>query len=299
MSIDIVLPFYGDPGQLNLAVDSVLAQDDRDFRLLVLDDHYPDPTVSARLRDRGDARLTVLRAEENLGVSGSFSRAIELADSPFLCIMGGDDIMLPGYLRRVRALLEQHPDADIVQPGVRVIDEHGSVIRPLADRIKSLAMPRGRRPLRLQGESLAASLLRANWCYFPSITWRTQTLRREGFRQDLRMVQDLALLLSIVRGGGSMVLDDAVVFEYRRHSASVSMVGVAKGSRFDEERRLFDEERERMLALGWTRAARAAGLHVTSRLNALSGIPRSLLGGDLAAARVLAENAVAPVRPRP
>lgn len=298
MRIDIVLPFYGDPGQLELAVNSVLAQDDPDFRLVVLDDHYPDPNVSARLRDKGDARFTVVRSERNLGVSGSFDRAIELAEAPFVCIMGGDDIMLPGYLRRVRALLERHPDADIVQPGVRVIDDSGAVQRPLADRVKALGMPRGARPLHLRGEPLAASLLHGNWCYFPSILWRTEAVRAHGFRQDLRMVQDLALILAIVRDGGSLVLDDEIVFEYRRHASSVSMVGVAKGSRFDEERRLFAEERAAMLGLNWRSAARAARMHVTSRLNALIGVSRALLARDAAAARVLAGHALGDGAPR-
>jgi glycosyltransferase involved in cell wall biosynthesis len=293
MTIDIVLPFYGDPAQLNLAVDSVLAQDDPDLRLVVLDDHYPDASVSAALLNRRDPRLTVLRSERNLGVSGSFQRAVELMEAPYACIMGGDDIMLPGYVRRIRELIALHPEVTILQPGVRVIDDGGAVQRPMADRIKALAAPGGRRPTELHGEALAASLLRANWCYFPSITWRTEALRQHGFRHDLRMVQDLALMLSIIRSGGSLVLDDQVVFEYRRHASSVSMVGVAKGSRFDEERRLFAEESEAMRRLGWDRAARAAQLHLTSRLNALSGIPRALLAKEPAAARLLARHAMA------
>jgi glycosyltransferase involved in cell wall biosynthesis len=293
MRIDIVMPFYGDPEQLTIAVDSVLAQDDVDFRLIVLDDHYPDATVSERLRALPDPRLTVVRNERNLGVSGSFARAIELAEAPYLNIMGCDDVMLPGYIGRVRTLLKR-AESDVVQPGVRVIDERGVVQRPLADRIKARSMPRGPRPMLLRGESLAASLLRANWCYFPSITWRTAALREHGFRSDLRMVQDLALLLSIVRAGGSLMLDDEVVFEYRRHAASVSMVGVARGSRFNEERALFAEERARMEQLGWHRAARAARVHLTSRLNALSGAPRALLDRDLPAARVLARHALGP-----
>ena len=40
--LDVVMPFYGDPGLFRAAVESVLAQSDGDWRLVVIDDVYPD-----------------------------------------------------------------------------------------------------------------------------------------------------------------------------------------------------------------------------------------------------------------
>ena len=45
MTVDIFIPFWGDPELLHATVRSVLAQDDDDWRLTVVDDCYPDPTV--------------------------------------------------------------------------------------------------------------------------------------------------------------------------------------------------------------------------------------------------------------
>jgi len=112
--------------------------------------------------------------------------------------------------------------------------------------------------------------MRGDWAYFPSIAWRTEIVRDIGFRQGLDVVQDLALILDIVKRGGNMALLTDVVFDYRRHSQSDSSVRALDGRRFDEERRFFLSEAEAFDALGWSRAARFARRHLTSRLNAAS-----------------------------
>ena len=41
-SVHVVIAYWGDPELLDRAVDSVLAQTDPDWRLTIVDDHYPD-----------------------------------------------------------------------------------------------------------------------------------------------------------------------------------------------------------------------------------------------------------------
>ena len=71
------------------------------------------------------------------------------------------------------------PQAQIIQPGVEVIDETGAVgSAGLVDRVKGLLSPRGRGTRLLAGEALAISLMRGNWLYFPSIAWQSEALVR-------------------------------------------------------------------------------------------------------------------------
>lgn len=269
------MPFWGRPDHFRLAVESVLAQDDPDWRLTILDDQYPDLEPGRWAQSLGDPRIRYLRNDENLKPSRNYNKSITLATAEFMTIMGCDDIMLPGYVRRVAELRAQFPDADIIQPGVRVIDENGTVVRPLTDRVKAVYRFGGTGAREYRGERLATSLLRGNWTYFPSLAWRTTRLEG-GFRTDLDVVQDLAMLLEITKAGGSLVLDDTVVFEYRRHSASLSAVTGTDGSKFRQERTLFLESAAASDDLGWRRARRAALNHLTSRLNALTELPGAL-----------------------
>lgn len=269
-AIDVMLPYYGDVELMKLAVRSVLGQTYSDLRLVVIDDGYPDPEPARWFSQLDDRRVTYLRNEENLGANGNYRKAVELVEADWFVMMGADDVMRPTYLAAVAEAVARF-DVDIVQPGVEVIDENGVHVLPLVDRVKRQITPKVQPGGEaLGGEELATSLMRGDWAYFPSIAWRTAAVRRIGFREGLDVVQDLALILDLVKSGGRMALLTDVVFDYRRHSQSDSSVRALDGRRFDEERRFFLAEADSFDALGWTRASRTARRHIISRLNAAS-----------------------------
>ncbi|MGG7509619.1 glycosyltransferase family 2 protein [Plantibacter sp. YIM 135249] len=280
MTLDIMMPFYGRFDHFQAAVNSVLAQDDPDWHLTIVDDVYPDLAPGQWAQSLGDERITYIRNEVNLRPSKNYRKCVTLMSGEFSVIMGCDDVMLPNYVRRVGELIRQFPDASIIQPGVAVIDENGERSRPLADRVKSWYRLRGKGAHEWGGERLAISLLRGNWTYFPSLVWRVEALRKHQFRLDLDVVQDLAMLLEIIKDGGTLVLDDEECFTYRRHSSSVSAVTGPDGSKFRQERTLFDEATRDFGAMGWPKAARAARNHWTSRANALSELPAAIKAGN-------------------
>jgi glycosyltransferase involved in cell wall biosynthesis len=280
------LPFWGDPDLLFLAVESVRAQTDPRWRLIVLDDAYPSDRVAGYFEDLGDERIVYRRHTENIGLVANFRACVQAAESSHLVVFGGDDLMLPDYVAAVHRALERHPDADIVQPGVVVVDEHGRPSLPLADRVKQrLLTPRSRGgDIVLSGQRLATSLVCGNWLYWPSLVFRTDAIRAHRFRDDLPIILDLAILLDIAFQGGSLVVIPDKVFAYRRHTASASQTSIVDGRRFADERRFYRETAERAASAGWTRTARMAALRPFSRLHALAELP-SLLGRDAASGR--------------
>jgi glycosyltransferase involved in cell wall biosynthesis len=282
-----MMPFYGRPDHFRQAVESVLAQTDPDWRLTIIDDVYPDPAPGEWASAIDDPRVTYIRNETNLRPSRNYNKSIGLTREPFVVIMGCDDIMLPGYVKRAHELIAEFPGADVIQPGVSVIDENGVASRPLADVVKGWYRFGGTGARAFSGEKLAVSLLRGNWTYFPSLIWRTERLAPTGFRTDLDVVQDLAMLMQITQAGGTLVLDDQVVFSYRRHSTSVSAVTGPDGSKFGQERTLFTEVAADAAARGWGRAARAARLHLSSRLNALTELPGAVRARNAEGRRAL------------
>lgn len=280
MTLDIMLPFYGSFDHFRLAVESVLGQSDPDWQLTIVDDVYPDPAPGEWAQSLGDPRIRYQRNERNLGVSNNYLKCVSLMTGEFSVLFGCDDVMLPGYVARAKELIREFPDASVIQPGVEVIDGTGAVYLPLVDRLKDFYRFRGKGARRYSGEELATSLLRGNWTYFPSLLWRVEALRRHGFNAALDVVQDLVMLLDITADDGVFVLDDDVVFQYRRHQGSVSSATAADGSRFAQERELFDGQAERFARLGWKRAARAARWHLSSRLNALTRLPFAVRQGN-------------------
>jgi glycosyltransferase involved in cell wall biosynthesis len=293
MTVDILLPYYGDVALMKTAVESVFAQNDRDWLLTVVDDGYPDPAVREWFAAIEDPRVRYHRNARNLGANGNYRRCLEFVEHPHFVVMGADDVMLPNYLDSIHRALYASPDAAIVQPGVEVIDEHGAPSRPLVDRAKRWYAPRGTGLRELRGEQLAVSLLRGDWLYFPSLCWQADALPPSGFRPGLDVVQDLALVLDVVTAGGSLVVDDTVCFRYRRHSASDSSWRALEGTRFDEERRFFLQTAAEMRERRWNRAAGVARLHLSSRLNAATLLPKAVRHKQHSGVRNLSRHLVA------
>jgi len=273
--IQFLLPFYGEPALLRQAVDSVLSLDDPNWVLTVVDDCYPDETVGPYLESLGDPRLRYVRNTRNLGAMGNTYRCLELAEHEFFTLLNADDLVHPNYLTVVRRAFRDFPDAALVQPGVRVVDQDGSPVRSLADIVKRLIAPGPRDRQVLGGEALVASLLLGNWTYHPSLCWRRSAVEGIAHRQ-LAAVHDLALIVDVVRAGGSLVVEPTVCFTYRRHLASDSSVAAAQGSRFVQERQYFSEITSELVAQGWPKAARSGRVHLTSRLHALKMVPAAL-----------------------
>lgn len=277
MTIDIMLPFYGDVDLMRQTVRSVLAQEDPDWRLTVVDDGYPDDSIPGWFDSLKDERVRYLRNEQNLGANQNYRKCLDLASADLMVMMGADDIMLPNYVGNVRAAHEAHPSAAIIQPGVDVIDEHGAVSRNMVDDTKKLLYrPRVSARSVLGGEDLVVSLLRGNWLYFPALCWRTDVVKKVGFRDNLHVVQDLALVIDLLQAGEQLVLDPDACFRYRRHSASDSSFKALNGARFVEERNYFVDVSARLRVQGWDRAARVARRHVSSRLHAFTKLPAAV-----------------------
>jgi len=283
VTVDVLFPYYGDVAMMKQAVESVLGQTSSDWTLTVIDDGYPDQSVPGYFGALAaqDSRITYRRNEQNLGANGNYRKALTFVRHELAVVMGADDVMLDNYIETVVAAHEQFPTAQIIQPGVEVIDEHNQHVMGLVDRMKRVYAPRvhsskgtsGRRLL--SGEPLAVSLMRGNWLYFPSVCWKSDALVAMNFREGLDVVQDLALALDLVKAGGALVVDNTVCFRYRRHRESDSSWRALEGTRFIEEREFFTGMAREFDAIGWRRAARTARLHLSSRLNAATLLPRA------------------------
>lgn len=291
--LDIMLPFWGEPRYLYETVEAVLRQTDERWRLTVVDDCYPDPEVPEYFERLGHPQVTYIRNEENLGITANYERCIEMASADLAMLLGCDDIMQPDYVARVLTLHEKFPQADILQPGVQIIDSQGRAVSTLTDSIKRVVMPRTRQPLLLSGEELAASLLKADWLYWPSLTFRREVLTRTPFRPGFPIIQDLALVIDVVVAGGCLLLDPYTCFAYRRHEESASSTALFDGRRFSGERAYFALAADLVRRNGWSRAARAARWHTTSRAHALALLPTALRRRDTDSARMLASHALA------
>ncbi|WP_346843591.1 glycosyltransferase family 2 protein [uncultured Rothia sp.] len=275
MTVDVLFPYYGDVDFMKQAVHSVLGQTNPDWRLIVVDDGYPDDSIPGWFESLNDERITYMRNEKNLGANGNYTKALSFVENELVTVMGADDVMLPNYIEWFVNAAKAHPKAQIFQPGCVVIDENNALSNTLVEKTKAYYRPN--HTTELSGEDLAVSILRGDWLYFPSLGWRAEAIVGHGFREGLNVVQDMALVLDVSVSGGSLFYDEAVAFMYRRHKASDSSWRALEGTRFDEERAYFEGIAEEMEGHGWKKAAKVARMHFSSRMHAATLLPKAAM----------------------
>ena len=274
------------------AVRSVLRQENSHWRLIVVDDGYPDDSIPGWFDALGDSRITYERNDMNLGANANYRKCLTYVENSLVQVMGADDIMLPNYVDWLIDTAGRYPRAGVFQPGVVVIDEVGAQSNTLVEKVKRFYMPRGKGAQLLTGERFAVSVLRGDWLYFPSLAWRAEIILGIGFREGYDVVQDLALVCDAAMSGRGLLYDPTVACLYRRHSGSDSSWRALEGTRFNEERRFFLQMASEMRAHGWRKAARVSRLHLSSRLHAGSLLPRAVRVNNRTGIRNLAYHIV-------
>ena len=208
--VSVIMPVYNGERHLCQAIDSILGQTLRDFELIIVDDASTDRTPEI-LADyaRRDARIRLLRNENNLGPAPTGNRGLAIAHAAIIAPMDSDDISAPERLEREVAFLDAHPDHLLVTTGYRAIDESGRTlyvkVMP-ADDFGVRWLSRFRMAL-----VHAAACFRAQ---FPDGT-------RVRYDETYPVGQDFELFSRLMAAGKAAVLS-SVLYDYRMHPTNIS-----------------------------------------------------------------------------
>ena len=114
-SISVIVPCYRYADVLPGCIESVLAQEGVDVRVLILDDCSPDdtPAVAGALAER-DARVTYRRAAVNQGLIATANEGLDWADGDYVVLLSADDLLTPGSLLRATSVMEERPEVGMV-----------------------------------------------------------------------------------------------------------------------------------------------------------------------------------------
>ncbi len=128
-TVSVGMPVYNEGRFLAPALESVLAQDLKDFELIISDNASTDGSsdVCAEFARR-DARIRYNRNPENRGQVWNFNRVFELSAGKYFMWTGAHDLWHPSLLTRCLSVLESDPSVVMCYPLITCIDEEG---RPL------------------------------------------------------------------------------------------------------------------------------------------------------------------------
>jgi succinoglycan biosynthesis protein ExoU len=126
-SVDVLIAARDRSDTIERAVASALAEPEVSTVIVVDDGSADDTALMARRCDPGGGRLIVERLSSSVGPSAARNIAMEIAKSPWLAILDGDDFFLPGRVQNLLVKsdgwdfiaddqlqsLEDHPDCDL------------------------------------------------------------------------------------------------------------------------------------------------------------------------------------------
>lgn len=127
--ISVVLPVYNGEKYLRESIDSVLAQENASFELIIWDDCATDS--SARIIDSyRDARIRRFANEVNLGLFKTLNRAIGESKGGWIRLWSQDDRMMPNCLAAEIEFIKRQPAVGMIYCAVDVIDHNGLLTLP-------------------------------------------------------------------------------------------------------------------------------------------------------------------------
>lgn len=221
MKVTVLVAVHNGGSYLRDAAESILAQTHSDFELLLVDDASTDGAIDAL---PPDARIRILRNDQNSGQVPSLNRGLAEARGEYVARLDADDVMLPRRLELQVAVLDDEPSVALVGTWMDVIDERGHTWSTVRGRITDYA-----------GFVTAILTDRIPFGH-PSLMYRRDVVRAlGGYDASLAPSEDKDLYrrLALERYEARVVAEPLV--HYRRHGNQLSQVQMARQLARDHE----------------------------------------------------------------
>ena len=117
-AIDVIVPVYNAPADLARCVDSVLAHTVVPYRLVLIDDASPDPSIAAyfaELARRALPNVALLRNERNVGFTATANRGMRQSRSDIV-LLNSDTIVTSGWLDALARCAVSDPSIGTITP---------------------------------------------------------------------------------------------------------------------------------------------------------------------------------------
>ncbi|HAA11323.1 MAG TPA: hypothetical protein DCE41_06315 [Cytophagales bacterium] len=128
----ICIPNYNYEKYLGETLDTIFAQTDKEFEVVLADNQSTDSSV-AIMEDYAKRYPNQVRFKinaTNLGFAGNLDQAGSLAEQPYMIMLSSDDTMAPTALARYRQLIEKLPEGEkfIITSAKQVIDGESQLL---------------------------------------------------------------------------------------------------------------------------------------------------------------------------
>lgn len=207
--ISIIVPVYNVENYIAETIACVEEQTYSNWELLLVEDCSQDHSlevIQRCLKEKGDARIRVLRQSANLGAARARNLGLREARGRYIAYLDADDLWVPEKLERELIFMSKK-DAAFVFSGYEFADEQG----------------RGTGKVVRVPETLNYRQALSNTTIFTStVLFDTEKIGREQLEMPMVKSEDTALWFRVLRSGYTAYGLDANLVKYRRAGKSLS-----------------------------------------------------------------------------
>ena len=122
--VSVLIPSYNQEAVIEQTVMSALTQNYDNLEVVVSDDASRDgtPQILTDIQSRYPERLKIFLHQSNLGVTQNHNRGLLECRGDFIAFQDGDDLFLPGKIKKQVEFMLGHPDCTISSHDVDVFD---------------------------------------------------------------------------------------------------------------------------------------------------------------------------------
>lgn len=134
VAVQVGMPVYNGARFIGEALNSLLSQSFKDWKLVIADNASTDETEQI-CRDfaKADNRINYVRHVTNIGAPKNFRFVLDQASTPYFMWAAADDVWGPEFIASCIGRLSAKPDCGMAFTGLDVIDSFGQIIRHCPD----------------------------------------------------------------------------------------------------------------------------------------------------------------------
>jgi glycosyltransferase involved in cell wall biosynthesis len=210
--VSVAIITYNQKDYLKECIESVLAQDYENIEIVIADDCSTDGTQDMlREYDKKYPNKFVLKlSEENQGITKNSNLAHFACSGKYIAWMGGDDLMLPGKIRKQVEYMEKNPECTICYHNLDVFQsETNKTLYYFNEKYKYTG-------------DVYTAVKYGTFNGACSTMIRTNKAPKKGFNETIPVASDWLYWVEALHNGGTINYIDEILGRYRRHENNIT-----------------------------------------------------------------------------
>lgn len=213
--VSIIIPHYNLGQYLASTIDSVLASTYPNLEIVVVDDASTDAwskhIIDQYSRNESDL-IKIIRCDYNIGLSAVRNLALKHCTGEYILPLDADDIIHPNFIELAVQALKRSPDFDYVVPQTAFFADHEEINLEHKEKYTDYAI--------FHGDAYYSGLFE-NRFSTATMLIRAETLKRFGYREELKSYEDWDLYQRMIAAGIRSIVTNNIYFYYRRRPSSM------------------------------------------------------------------------------